>query len=356
MTSLILMMVLRADQADAAINRYVNTMRAMPTYEVQVTYSAKGKEPIHADLIMDRRTQLLYHVTTSNDDYKLSVSQLGYREVERYTRTYDEFPYNGSAKLYESRISPYFKTLPSWLNAPSIRNLAPSGMAFAVVRQETVSGHRCDFIRANFSTQFGTGTTECDIADNGLLYRMHRIMVAMGKRTDETWEFANYVKASSFSLARFANPVPDGFSPYALNSVEGPAMIGTKPSLDGFANPSSGSRWSVPTTRPLLLLIAGHDSLPSEKAVRQFASWKNQLQSAGASLAVVSDATSAEMAKGLPYSLDQKAIEQLAPPATPMLYLLNKSGKITNLWMGFDSSDAAKLRADVLQAIESMKN
>jgi len=51
-----------------------------------------------------------------------------------------------------------------------------------------------------------------------------------------------------------------------------------------------------------------------------------------------------------------KSIKALETPATPTFFLIDSTGTLRNLWMGFDIKSSGKLRDDVLAAIAALKN
>ena len=131
--------------------------------------------------------------------------------------------------------------------------------------------------------------------------------------------------------------------------------IGFKPHITGLVDSKTGKAWKLPSSRPLLILVAGTDSPPSDAAVRQLSLWSGEIRQAGGTLAIISESKSASEAHGLPFSPSQAAIEELSAPATPTMFLINREGKVVNLWMGYDATTKEKLRADILKALSGSR-
>ena len=344
-----------AESGDAVVARNSQAMRRMPTFEVQYVSKVSLRPDIQGDLILDQGKRLYCHSTAPGIDYKISITPQLYREVDERVRMYDEYPYVGGDQLYPSRISPIQKTMPMWLTAHGVQNLIPRTTKFTYVKKSPVNGRGCDHIRAVITGPMGGGTMDIDIAADGLVYRMDQVTTSPEGSSEQIWEFKKYTPLKSLGASRFTLRVPDGFVPYALNVNAGPAKIGTKLNLSGFVDSKTGKAWPVPTERPLIVLVAGSDSAPSSSAVRQFSKWQAQIRQAGGTLAIVSEAASAAEADGLPYNPSQKSIEQLAAPATPTMYLVDRAGKVVNLWMGFDSHSKDKLLQDILKALSASR-
>ncbi|MDR3691353.1 MAG: hypothetical protein P4L46_18380 [Fimbriimonas sp.] len=355
MTPLVLLLACRPDGTDAVFARNARVMKTMSSFEVQVKYSGRNGPTLAGSLILDGKKRLFYHIEGPKVNYTLSISPAGYREVDRTTRMYDEFEYEGSNELSDSRSSPYgLHTLPSWLANPSFRSLLPKNASVQLLAAETISDHRCDHLQTSFTTMAGKVMIDGYVGDDGLVYRLRERVTAMTGNSEQTWDLSHYVGPRAFGADRFANPIPDGFAPYALHYTAGPAVIGTKPSLTGFVSSTTGAAWKAPAGRSLLLLVAGRDSLPSDRAVREVSGWRNALDHSGVTLAIASDAATRGEANGMLFNPGGKTIGRLSPPATPMFYLFSKTGELTNLWMGFQSKDAAKLRSEIMNAAKSL--
>ncbi len=355
MTSLLLLLISHADQADAILARYEKTMRAMPTFEVQVTCKSQNRPDIHGELIIDGRKQLYYHATAPGVDYKLTISPAGYMEVDQHVRLYDEYPYDGTNIEYKSRISPIQSTLPDWLKLSNLKRLLPQNAKFTYVKKEMAAGRSCDQIHATITGPMLSGTIDCDVAADGLIYRFLRVTDSSAGHEVENWELDKYRPARSFSASRFQVTIPDGFAPYALPYNGPPAAVGTRPSLLGFQTPA-GSTWNPPYGRPLLLVVAGHDSVPSDKALKAVSGWKGVLARSGIQCALLSDASKPYDAKGLLYDPHRTSIAALSSPSTPAFFLLNSKGVITNIWMGFDSTQSQSLADEIVSASTASKS
>jgi len=344
-----------ANQADNAVARYAKAMKAMPGYEVTFTYKAGGKPEIKGSLIVDHNKRLRYDALSGPTKYILSITPALYREVDFHMKEYEEFPYQGGFSVFPSDISPLQISLPMWLKVPTLNALIPRTAKFQFVNSRKVGNQTCDHLHTEFQTNEGSGTIDLDIANDGLIYRFNRVTVMRSIKNEETWSFDRYKPSSTFADSRFDNEVPQGFAPYALEYHDGPTEVGSKLNLLTFVDSRSLKPIAVPKGKPILLLVVGHDSLPGRNALSAARGWSAVLAQNGVSLLAVSAALRANQAEGLPFDPSQTTMRLLSPPATPLFYLLDKSGKLTNVWMGYHPTEAAKLKSDILKAISELR-
>lgn len=350
------MFVLRADRVDDVLARFAKAMQGMPRFEVKTTFVSPGRPVVRANFVIDRRDRMFYHADGVGVDYTLSISPAGYREIDKKLHIYDDLPYQGPVHINASRISPWYKTLPSWITAPSLQALLPRGSKFSHTGSGTVGGHKCDHLHSSFSVMGMRGTLDVDVAESGLVYKYRSISDSSNEgHVDVAWTFSDYVKAASYPQSKFENRVPDGYVPFSLPEEAGPIVVGQKPRLGPWIDSSTGRSWRAPAGKPVLYLVAGHDSAPSERVVRVASKWRQSLSGQGVTLALVSDSGSSKGAGGLLYDPSLKNIDVLAAPATPLFVLLDSSGKVTNLWLGFEPANAQKLRSDISKAIADLK-
>jgi hypothetical protein len=352
---MLLLMVMKDGAVDAAFARFKAAMSAMPSFEVQVDANDKRGFRITADLIMDGRKHLLYDAMTRAGRYVLTVTPTRFREVDWSTKSYEEFPNEGLVTQVESRQSTLPKTIPYWLKAGTLQSLVPKGGKTVYVGKQVVSGYDCDLIRTNFSNQFGKGMLEFCVANSGLLYRYDSMFEGMQGKQQFEWVLKDYRPLKKISESRFENRIPDGFMPYSLPDRDLPAEIGRKPRMNGWVDPKSGKPWVAPAGHPLLFVVIGRDSSPSQRAMKALAKWKTELQGKDVTVAVASDSVAAAGSMGMLYDPDQKSLKALGAPSTPMFYLLDSAGILRNLWMGLAPGGQAKLHDELVTAISAVK-
>jgi len=355
MTSVILYLLLKDQAIDAVLARFAPAMKTMPSFEVQIVLHNK-RGNVKADLVLDGKKRLFYHADAgSGYDYTLAISPAGYREVEGKGKSYDEYPYPGELHLYTSRISPLSATLPAWLGVGDLHRLIPANAKLASEGTEEVNGILCDKISAKFSDKMGKMSLEFSIAKSGLVYRYHSVMDSMQGHTDDTWTFSGYRPLSSISASRFETRIPDGYMPFSVPDRNIPVEIDKKPDLNGWVDSKSGKPWNPAAGKPVLFVLTGTDSLPSKRAIVALNSWRSALRAKGVEVAIASNEPTRAAANGLLYDPSQKSVHALDFPASPMFALVDSTGKLRNLWMGFVPSEAGKLKADLLNAVSALK-
>jgi len=356
MTSLILALVLRDDRADAAFGRFVKAMAAMPSFEVHLVSKFTGRKDLTADMVVDHRKSLLFDSITPVGKFVLTISPKGYREVDWYSKSYDEFPYPGLIHVFESRLLPKLPaTIPTWVLSPDLRQNFPRDNKFVYVRSETVAGHACDVVETKVKTLEGTATVDFSIAANGLVYRNYRTLETATGHMEMSYLFGEYTPLKSVSPSRFENRIPDGFMPHSLPDRDYPPEVGKQVKLQGWVQSNTGKAWSPNPGKPVLFMIVNQGSLPSERAIDALKGWREDLIKRGVTVAVGSDATAVGKAGGLLWNPGNTNPLVAGVPATPLLYLIDASGVLRNIWMGFVPNEASKMRDDVLKAVSVLK-
>jgi len=355
MTSIFLLLVMRDARGEAAFARFKTAMKAMPSYEVHFSGGQKGHHRVTADLIFDGTKRFYYDAETARGHYRATICPTGFRELDFASRTYDEFQFPGHVTAYASRITSTPGTIPFWLLQGDLYRMLPPGTKPVYVGQESVNGISCDSLTASFENPQGRGKFEFCVARSGLVYRLYRSVDSAEGHSEFEWTFKDYKPFQTMSQSRFENQVPDAFSPFSLPDRDIPVPVGKKPDLRGWMDPNTGRAWTAPSGRPLLFVLSGRDSLPSAKAVKAIEQWRSALRTQGITVAVGIDSPSAAGSKGLLYDPDQRSLNDLEAPATPMFYLVDKHGVVQNLWMGFDAGKAEKFRSDLFKAAAALK-
>ena len=356
MTSTILLLLARDGSLDSVIDRYTAAIKAMPSFEVQSNYrSLRGT--VTADLILDAKKRILFDAKAfDGEHYILSVAPSRYREVNLTTRVYEEYPYPGGAYVFPSRISELPSTMPGWLRSATIRQMMQPTTKLTLQGSQVIGGVKYDDVHGVFKNQMGTSTYDILVPPSGLIYSFHKVSKSAMGSSDETWQISSYKSAAQISASRFDNRIPDGFMPYVLPDHYNVAPAGTKIYLQGWVDSSTGRTWSKQAGKPLLFVIGGADSLPSKRAISEVSKWRSTLAKSGVQVAIASDEASRSEANGLLYNPDQRSLRSFGVPSTPMFFLVDRSGTLRNLWLGFSPASAPKLQTDVLKAIKALKS
>ena len=355
MTCTILLLLARDRSLDAVMASYAAAAKAMPSFEVQSSF-VTPRGPVKATFVLDKNKRLIYDAVSYNGEhYILTVSSSNYREVNRTTKVYEEYPYPGQAIIYSSRISELPGTAPIWLRASTIRQMMPSETVISLAGTKVVAGSVCDDVHGEFKDRMGTATFDILVAPAGHIVSFKKIAVSPVGRSQMSWELSGYKSAANISASRFENRIPDGYMPYVLPDHYKLVPIGTKLNLNGWIEASTGRSWSRQAGSPLLFVLAGMDSLPSKRALAEVAKWKPALSQAGVQVAFASDEPLKADAKGLLYDPTQTSVRALDVPATPIYFLVDRGGVLRNLWLGFSPASAGKLKSDVLSAVKALK-
>ncbi len=214
-------------------------------------------------------------------------------------------------------------------SSKDLRDTFPKDASKNRVGEEMVSGQSCDHVHVAFKTQMG-GNAAMDywIAPSGLVYRLKSVMESRDGPLTFDWTFTRYQPLRSVAASKFVVRIPDGFMPRTLDEEDGPAAVGSKPNLSGWVEPASRRAWSKPEGRSVLFLLAGQDSLPSDRAVAAAKDWQAMLSEKGVTLVLGSDADSGSASKGLLYNPGGQSVKGSCRPRNPDV-----------LPVGFDGED-----------------
>ena len=355
MTSVILYMLLKDDKSEAAFARFRAVMRSMPTYEVQVEGSDHKRTRLSADMVIEGRKRLLFDAKVPGGHVVFTIGDKGYREVNQPTKTYDELAFKGGVRPVASRISGVPRTIPFWMFGGDLRGTVPPNSKPVTLGKRTVNSYECDHIKVSFKTPIAEGLVEYDIAASGLIYRLFRLTDSPQGHEEFEWTFKDYKPLRAVAASRFENRIPDGFMPYSFTPHPYPPQIGKTLSLTGWIDAQSGKPWVPSSKSATLFVLVSPNSSPSQRAIVSAQKWRHELKSKGIEVVIAADSSDLARSRGLLYSNAPQSLEALGAPATPMFYLLSKSGAVKNLWLGFGLNRGPGLHSEILKAASGLK-
>jgi hypothetical protein len=144
----------------------------------------------------------------------------------------------------------------------------------------------------------------------------------------------------------FELEVPNGFEPFALDYTPGGIATGKPFPMSGWRK--SGRDAAIPKSKPQLVAVLDEESEPSAR-VLPF------LRTLGLPLTIISNATKPSLIPDAYVDPTGQILRELDIQGTPMLYLLDSTGVIRGMWMGFDGAKSAELASEIKAVAGSAK-
>lgn len=300
-------------------NRFILFVRGAKTLSVHMSLHRPDRPTDgQADLILARPAKLSYHLTWGPEDYTYTIYNGQGMEVDRGIKLYDEYPVPGWQPP-EANGSPW---VDSCFPVPFVDEslLVPSSSVDA-------DGHLSAFA-----------------------------FTAGDPPVKTIVKFSDYKTDFPVSDAQFMLKPPVGFSAYSVDTPVPPRAIGqTLPSatlVDEGGRSSSLDQ--LLAGKPTLIAVLDPESQPSLNSISVVKTVKN------VKVIVVSTGASSKgiSAGSLPVFYDPKAglANAWKIGATPMFYLVDGKGKITNVWYGFDKDKSGRFATQISDAVSDLSS
>lgn len=300
-------------------NRFILFVRGAKTLSVHIDLHRPDRPTDgKADLILARPGKLYFHVTWGPEDYTYTLFNGEATEVDRSVRAYDEYP------------------VPGWQ--------APQANASS-------------WVASCFPVPF---TDESIIVPDGTVDGQGHLsafaFIDGDPPVQTTLKFSDYKKNFVISDTKFILKPPPGFSAYSVDTLVPPRAIGNALPPQMLSN-GAGRSESLQTLlggKPALIALLDPDSQPSQNALAIIEKVK------GIKVLLVSTGFSSKgiRAGSVPVFYDPKGEIGSAwhVGATPMFYIVDGKGKITNVWYGFDKSNAGKFVTEIGDAVSDLSS
>ncbi len=312
--------------ADPA-TRYDAFMKSHPSFVATVEASLNGHVVGTGVTRVSRPARMRFDFTGSGIDYILSSTELGFIELDRVEKEYDEHPSTGGLRLFESRLSDATGFFPTFLLPPSLKSLLGTQKPTVT----PVSGG--DELMVVIASPMGSTELRLVVDPEGRPAKFS----SKGQSGLHSWRLLSF-KPSSPDLSLFKVELPLGYVPFALPELPFPLQVGEEAPLTGWKRAGKPFDLGEPQRgKARLLAVLGSDC-PASRAVRP------SLAELAKSMPVLT------IAPGEIVDPSGTLMKKLSPPGTPMFYLVGPDEKVTNLWFGFDATKAAEWTAQVKAA------
>jgi outer membrane lipoprotein-sorting protein len=320
--------------------KYESFMKSHPALEVDFKMSINGKEVGQGTMKIKRPGLMLFKSSGDGFNYTLSITPNDYLELENkeadpdtgqaFSR-YDEFPSQAKLEVYDSEISPLGNaTIPGVLLSPNLKEI------FADKYDSTQDG-TSTVLHRKFQGFRGPEETWATIDEEGKITVLKRKITRQQGTQELDWKFGHYSVPSDVSLKAFQAFIPAGYKAYTVPRLKRPLAIGeTAPTQGWKLHGKTVDLVRQAHNKPFLLVYAQPGSLPADRAL----AWLDGIKGKVPTFIIGQDGLS---------DPDGTRVEELAPPGSPMFYLIGSNGKVEKLWFGFDPDRPAGFRDDVLR-------
>lgn len=329
------------DASDQILSRYAALRAKAPAVEVWCVDPA-GKS--HYLLVPNKRARFEYR--SANSDYVCVISEKGTREIENKDRQYNVLS-NTLVGAMPSKISGSSNQYPSWIYPASLQKLLPGGAKFSAKGQRTVRGQSGDVVEGNYSGPDGKVQLQAVIDSVGApLYILYKSESPLGSQQRE-WTVDKFLAVPIPSPQAFELPFPNGYTPYSVESIDGPAGVGTSFPMGGWTKVGKGNLDIKPfLSQGGLVAILGTESEPSMRSLSSL----GRIKASGMPVVVLSDSAPRQgLASVVGYDATGKQLDLLKVPSTPVFYRLDANGVVKAVWLGYDPTKAKQFEQDVIK-------
>jgi hypothetical protein len=300
-------------------NRFLMFVRSIKTLSVHMSLHRPDRPTDgEADLVLARPGKLFYHLTWGPEDYTFAILNGQAIEIDRGIKLYDTYP------------------SPGW---------------------QPPEANGSDWVDSCFPMPF---VNESDLVPKGSVDAESHLTTLNFSEGDPpvktTLKFSDYKTNFDIPDSKFAVKPPAGFSAYSVDRLVPPHSIGE---VLPPASLADGSGRSVTLGgllhgKPGLIAIVDPESeisLGSLAVVKKVKGIKVLLVN-------LNPAVKGFRAGSIPVLHDPqgKIGTDWRVGATPMFYLVDGKGKITNVWYGFDRNKADRFATQISDAVGDMSD
>jgi hypothetical protein len=168
--------------------------------------------------------------------------------------------------------------------------------------------------------------------------------------------FSNYAVNNPVDTKLFFTEPPAGYSPETLTDDVEPPYVGEAVALTGMAPLAGGAPADLRSAfgaKPLIVAVVAPDCAPSHDVLGSLASIGKEVERKGGALAAIWTGRPKSAPRGLAHYVDPsgKAMERLRAPGTPLVLMIHASGRVTQVWFGYDPANRGDFEKEVLEAV-----
>lgn len=337
------------------VKAFLNSKQLEATYSVAVSGKAFGT----ASLKIRRSTDLLFTMKAGEEDYALVITPRQVRELERSSKHYHEFRPIGRLLIPPSEISPTQGfMIADWVLLGDIASMLPPGFKTASKGKAKVGNRDVEHTQITYDSPMASGSLDLMTDAEGRPWEARwRTMTPTGVM-DYKYTFTSWSNAPKFTDATFRLDIPVGFVPAFVKDPSDPATVDeyfpatTWKTASGTADPLKLAAGSA-----FLLILGAEQCDITPRAKGLFGKMAQTAQAAKVKVfygTLRAKLNSPALVPGVPHLRDESgsAAKALRIQATPMVFLVDKSGVLRRAWMGYDAKKDAVVLKELAQGIE----
>lgn len=336
-----------ADSADAAISRYAAFRKSYPRFDAEMVFQMSGVTmPLTFKLDGVTRMNARYH--SAGVDYVVNITPSECIEVNYASKLYEEWTGSPTVRIPKSNITKVLISVPMWTLVPEFRRILPPGSKFAANGHKNVAGISCDLVHGEGVIQGVQFVLDAAIDSKGCIREMGLRNSGLGGALKQ-WGIKSWTPVTNWTADAFRVKAPNGFVPYSLPDTDGPIEAGGRFPVTGWLD-ARGHSLDLRSRlgRGLgLVAILGADSEPSQEA---FASLKRLRRAMP--VTVLTDGKK-PMAGADGYDPTGRVIDGIGVRGTPLFFILDTTGRIVHIRMGYDASKASAFESDLIASLSA---
>jgi hypothetical protein len=337
---LTILILLSCNQSSAGdlLDRYVAFRKKSPFLEARFSVKS-GAQECTGHSISSGTTRLKYEMVAPGLNFQSSVGPEGTVDLNLIDLEYDELPGRPWIKALGSNLSNAPDLFPTFLLADDLRKLSKA--PFKNAGPNHLTSH----------SDSGGSSLDLDVvmAEDGGIRSFGLESKSIAGNRSLKWVFSTFTPVVGLSPKSFELPIPVGYIPYSLPNREGPLAVGVGFPTEGWRD--RGGK-AIPLLSSLghkggLVALLSSDSDPSSASRKSLVRFKGQVPVVilGDSPTISADA----------YDSSGKLLATVSAPATPLFALLDHTGKIRKLWMGYDAENPGPFESAVKSEFVKLK-
>lgn len=328
---------------DAVLKRFDQYMAKSKTLSVMVKTKVNSQSLGVATVRLDRPTRFFVSLTGPMGQESLTFTEKGVLEIGNSSKQYATHPYLGRIYAPSLKVTNGLRyAIPQLIVVGSVQNLFPPKMNAKLTPKVTVEGVETDQVSGKVEEMGATTEVRVNIDSAGRLIKYYnRSTGPMGTMLIEQ-DFSAYVTGQKFTDAQFSLKLPAGFSPFKLESADYGIPQGEALPNATFRQASSGKSASLKN------LVAGKNTLvvitdaefPSNaamfKSIQKVSSKIPEFRLVTISMSRNAKSAGTMGASGAYYDPTGQELTKLFAPGAPTMYLVDKKGRVAQMFFGFD--------------------
>lgn len=341
---MILYTLIALTQSDSAsvVRRFEQFMANAKTLSVSVSVSLGGTPVGNAKLQMEKPDKLSVSVVGVGVSSSFAANEKGGLELEKTSQSYDTYPAMSKFYAPPSRMSSVIhESVPRFLLDGNFKNFFPGSANISVKSKQPVGGAVADLLESSGQMQGAKYSMKVWVDTSGKVLKSYSRVESMEGVRQTEYALTNYVVNKPIPAQTFTTKIPLGYSPYALEAANTAIESGQSFPLGNYASASGGSK-SLRTLlngKNGLVLFVDPEFHSNPAVLKSVQALTGKVPNSR--LVVISTAKDAAAARNLGgadalYDPKGSELAKINLAGAPMLYLLDKHGKVVLAFLGFD--------------------